>query len=233
MALFAAVPTGARAQDNAAPADAAAPAEGGAKAGSLSERAGYAFGVAIGRQLADTGAEIDLKQFTQAVSDMLAGKPSAMSEDDIRATFQEVQAIAQAKAAEASQMQAESGKKFLDENGKKEGVKTTASGLQYEVLTEGDGSNPAATDEVTVHYRGTLIDGKEFDSSYGRGEPATFPLNGVIKGWTEGVQLMKKGAKYRFFIPSELGYGERGAGADIPPHSTLVFEVELLKINGQ
>lgn len=123
------------------------------------------------------------------------------------------------------------GEKFLTENGQKAGIVTTASGLQYFVFNEGNGVKPKATDNVTVHYKGTTIDGKEFDSSYSRGEPATFPLNGVIPGWTEGVQLMKEGAKYRFFIPSNLAYGERGAGRDIGPNSTLIFDVELIKVN--
>ncbi len=123
------------------------------------------------------------------------------------------------------------GEKFLAENGTAAGVVTTASGLQYQVFTEGSGATPKATDNVTVHYKGTTIDGKEFDSSYSRGEPATFPLNRVIAGWTEGVQLMKEGAKYRFFIPSNLAYGERGAGRDIGPNSALIFDVELIKVN--
>ncbi len=124
----------------------------------------------------------------------------------------------------------EKGEAFLAENGKRDGVKTTASGLQYEVLTEGTGASPKATDTVEVHYRGTLIDGKEFDSSYKRGETIQFPLNGVIPGWTEGVQLMKEGAKYRFFIPSKLAYGSRGAGGVIGPDETLIFDVELIKV---
>jgi FKBP-type peptidyl-prolyl cis-trans isomerase FkpA len=125
----------------------------------------------------------------------------------------------------------EKGEAFLKENAKKEGVKTTASGLQYKVLKEGDGKSPKATDTVQVNYRGTLIDGKEFDSSYKRGEPAEFPLNRVIPGWTEGVQLMKEGAKYQFTIPSKLAYGERGTpGGPIPGNATLVFEIELLKV---
>ncbi len=121
------------------------------------------------------------------------------------------------------------GEAFLAENAKKPNIVTTASGLQYEVLTEGEGPSPSATTSVTVHYRGTTLDGKEFDSSYSRNEPATFPLNRVIAGWTEGLQLMNVGAKYRFFIPSELAYGQRGAGVDIGPNATLIFEVELLK----
>jgi len=123
------------------------------------------------------------------------------------------------------------GEKFLADNAKTAGVVTPASGLQYVVFTEGTGAQPKATDNVTVHYKGTTIDGKEFDSSYGRGEPATFPLNRVIAGWTEGVQLMKEGAKYRFFIPSNLAYGERGAGRDIGPNAALIFDVELIKVN--
>lgn len=123
------------------------------------------------------------------------------------------------------------GEKFLADNAANAGVKTTASGLQYLVFNEGTGAAPKATDNVTVHYKGTTIDGKEFDSSYGRGEPATFPLNRVIAGWTEGLQLMKEGAKYRFFIPSNLAYGERGAGRDIGPNSALIFDVELIKVN--
>jgi FKBP-type peptidyl-prolyl cis-trans isomerase FklB len=121
------------------------------------------------------------------------------------------------------------GEAFLTENAKKENITTTASGLQYEVITEGDGSSPTATTSVTVHYKGTTLDGKEFDSSYSRNAPATFPLNRVIAGWTEGLQLMNKGAKYRFFIPSTLAYGKRGAGADIGPNAALIFEVELLE----
>jgi len=125
----------------------------------------------------------------------------------------------------------EEGRKFLAENGKKPGVITTASGLQYEVLTAGTGETPKLTDKVTTHYKGTLINGKQFDSSYDRGEPATFPVSGVIKGWTEALQLMKVGDKWKLYIPYDLAYGERGAGRDIPPYSTLIFEIELLKVN--
>ena len=124
----------------------------------------------------------------------------------------------------------QAGEVFLAENGKKANIITTASGLQYEVITEGAGNQPSPTDYVTVHYRGTTIGGKEFDSSYSRGAPATFPLNRVIAGWTEGLQLMKEGAKYRFFIPSQLAYGTRGAGRDIGPNETLIFDVELIKV---
>ncbi|MEY4768396.1 MAG: hypothetical protein RL637_1035 [Pseudomonadota bacterium] len=136
--------------------------------------------------------------------------------------------IANATTPEENKAQ---GKAFLAKNAKNEKVKTTASGLQYEILTQGKGRSPQATDTVAVHYKGTLLDGSEFDSSYKRNTPATFPLNGVIPGWTEGLQLMKEGAKYRFYIPSELAYGESGAGQLIAPNSTLIFEVELLKVN--
>jgi len=138
--------------------------------------------------------------------------------------------LAQASVSLKADSAKERGEKFQKENAKKPGVKTTASGLQYEVLKEGTGKSPKATDTVLVHYRGTLINGTEFDSSYKRNEPIEFPLNRVIKGWTEGVQLMKEGAKYRFVIPSDLAYGPRGAGADIGPDETLIFEVELLKV---
>lgn len=123
------------------------------------------------------------------------------------------------------------GKEFMEKNGKREGVTTTASGLQYEVMKMGSGDNPKETDEVTVHYHGTLTDGKVFDSSVERGDPATFPLNGVIKGWTEALQLMPVGSKFKIFLPSDLAYGPQGAGEMIGPHETLIFEVELLKIN--
>ena len=135
--------------------------------------------------------------------------------------------MANAKSAEENLNE---GKAFLEKNAKEDGIKSTATGLQYKVLTEGTGAMPSATDNVTVHYKGTTLDGKTFDSSYDRGEPATFPLNRVIAGWTEGLQLMKEKATYRFFIPSELAYGSRGAGASIGPNATLIFDVELIKI---
>ena len=183
-------------------------------------------------QQATLGLELDQEALKQGFNDGLA--------DTLKFTPEQIQQIAQqgeevlrAKqqemAAQAAEKNIEAGLAYLEENGKREGVVTTDSGLQYEVLTEGEGASPAATDVVKVHYRGTLLDGTEFDSSYKRGEPAEFPLNRVIAGWTEGVQLMKEGAKYRFHIPSELAYGQRSTGA-ITPNSTLVFDVELLEV---
>jgi len=188
----------------------------------------------IARQLTERGIEIDLAQFNEAFKAVVEKKEPILSEDEVSAAFAENQKTLDAKNASGPDKEnLEKGAAFLAGNAKKEGVKTTASGLQYEVIKAGDGPKPKATDEVKVHYHGTLIDGKVFDSSVDRGEPTEFPLNRVIPGWTEGVQLMPKGAKYRFFIPYDLAYGERGAGADIKPYSALIFEVELLDILGQ
>ena len=188
----------------------------------------YALGLGIGHQLKNMGIEdFSLEDFTRSISDVLSDAKPAISHREAQALLNEYfdkQARDQAKDAIAE------GKVFLEENAKKEGVITTKSGLQYQVLTEGSGRSPKATDKVRCHYEGWLINGNVFDSSYQRGEPADFPLNGVIPGWTEGVQLMKEGAKYRFFIPYILGYGERGAGSNIPPYSTLIFDVELIKV---
>ncbi len=198
---------------------------------SLTERISYSYGLMISRQLKERGIEVDLSQFTQAFKTVMDGGQPVMSEDEVAAAFGENQKVLDAKNATGDdKANLEAGQAFLKTNGAKEGVKTTASGLQYQVITAGDGAKPKATDEVTVHYHGTLIDGTVFDSSVDRGEPATFPLNRVIPGWTEGVQLMPKGAKFKFFIPYDLAYGERGTGADIKPYSALVFEVELLDI---
>jgi FKBP-type peptidyl-prolyl cis-trans isomerase FklB len=187
----------------------------------------YAFGVQIGNMMKRQGVDIDPRVFFQAFEEAYAGKKALLSEDEVNKA---VQAESQRAARSAGERNLKDGAAFLAKNAEKEGVKTTASGLQYEVLKEGDGPSPKATDRVQVHYRGTLIDGTEFDSSYSRGQPAAFPLNRVIPGWTEGLQLMKVGAKFRFVIPSKLAYGPRGAGRLIGPHCTLVFEVELLAI---
>ena len=191
------------------------------------DKSSYAIGLNIGMNFNKQKIAINPDVFVAGVKDGLAGKPQ-MTEAEVRETMTNLEKDMESKQKEASQKNASNGKKFLAENKKKEGVKTTASGLQYKVIKEGTGPQPKGTDTVTVNYRGTLIDGTEFDSSYKRGQPATFPLNAVIKGWTEGLQLMKVGSKYQIFIPASLGYGERGAGADIGPNSTLIFEVELM-----
>lgn len=195
----------------------------------------YAIGLDIGQTLKGLDTKIDMQAFNAAVSDRLSDRKPRLDEKEAKAVLQaffkkraEAQAAKRAAAAKANK---EAGEKFLAENAKKAGVKTTASGLQYEVLKAGTGATPKATDTVTVNYRGTLIDGTEFDSSYKRGKPATFPVNGVIKGWTEALQLMKVGGKYRLFIPSDLAYGAHGAGNVIGPDEALIFEVELLGIN--
>ena len=199
------------------------------------DKVSYALGLGIGRQLSDMGAqELNIDDFAQAIKDVIAGRELAI---DNREAQQIVQDFFQAqekkqRAANAAKHQAlkAEGEKYLAENAQKEGVITLPSGLQYQVLREGNGKKPKATDSVRCHYEGMLIDGTLFDSSIQRGEPATFPLNAVIAGWTEGLQLMQEGAKYRFFIPYQLGYGERGAGGSIPPFAALVFDVELLEV---
>ena len=192
------------------------------------DKLSYAWGLAMGSQLKGMGVEtINFEDFIDAVKAAFEGKEPAVSPEEAQKIINEYLTELQEKAFKAAK---EIGAKFLEENGKKEGVHTTASGLQYIIDKEGTGKQPTATDNVTVHYTGRLLDGKVFDSSVARGEPATFPLNRVIPGWTEGLQLMKEGAKYPFFIPSDLAYGAQGAGRDIPPHSTIIFEVELIKV---
>ena len=195
----------------------------------------YALGLNIGQQLAQMGAEeLNADDFAVAVKDVLAGREPKISQQEARNLIQqfvEKQEEKQRKAAEEKGKTAKAdGEKYLADNAAKEGVITLPSGLQYQVIKEGNGKKPKATDKVKCHYEGMLVDGTLFDSSIQRGEPATFPLNQVIAGWTEGLQLMHEGAKYRFFIPYQLGYGERGAGASIPPFSALVFDVELLEV---
>ncbi len=171
--------------------------------------------------------KLDASSLAAGVADVVNDKELKM---DLEQCNQIVQTYMQAQAGKEYADNKQAGVDFLAENKKRPEVKTTDSGLQYEVLTEGTGASPKATDKVTVHYHGTLIDGTVFDSSVERGEPATFPLNGVITGWTEGLQLMKEGSKYRFFIPSNLGYGDRAAGPKIQPFSTLIFDVELINV---
>lgn len=191
------------------------------------DKVSYALGMSIGHQLQQMNAtDLNISDFAQAITDVFNGD-AKLSDADAQAAVQDFfnrKAEEQAKAAKAE------GENFLAENAKKEGVKTLPSGLQYKVLREGNGRKPSATDQVECHYEGTLINGQVFDSSYRRGETATFGLNQVIKGWTEGLQLMQEGAKYRFFIPYDLAYGERGAGQSIPPYAALIFDVELIKV---
>ena len=192
------------------------------------DKVSYALGIGIGRQLADMGAnDIVTEDFAAAMKDVLTGAQLQIDETEAQAMVQE---YLQRKGEERLKNVKAEGEAFLADNAKKEGIVTLPSGLQYQVLQEGNGKSPKATDQVKCHYEGTLINGKVFDSSYRRGEPATFPLNGVIAGWTEGLQLRKEGAKYRFFIPFNLAYGTRGAGQDIPPYATLIFDVELIEV---
>ncbi|WP_028899482.1 FKBP-type peptidyl-prolyl cis-trans isomerase [Prevotella sp. HJM029] len=199
------------------------------------DKLSYALGLGIGHQLLQMNAEgLNIDDFAQAIKDVMTGGELKMKDAEaqqiVQQFFAEQEAIQQAANAEKGKAAKTEGEQFLAENAKKEGVKTTASGLQYQVLREGNGKQPKATDQVECHYEGTLIDGTKFDSSYDRGQTATFPLNQVIAGWTEGLQLMHEGAKYRFFIPYQLAYGERGAGASIPPYAALIFDVELVAV---
>ena len=199
------------------------------------DKLSYALGLGIGQQLAQMGADdISADDFAAAIKDVLSGKELKVSHREAQAIvqdyFQKQEQKLQAERAEAGKAHKEAGEKYLAENAKKDGVITLPSGLQYQVLKEGNGKKPTAKDTVMCHYEGFLIDGTVFDSSVQRGEPATFPLQQVIAGWTEGLQLMQEGAKYRFFIPYRLGYGEGGAGNSIPPFAALIFDVELIQV---
>ncbi len=187
----------------------------------------YSLGMIIGSNLKGSNLKIDFDSFVQGIKDVLGGKPTKYTDEQAQSA---VQAALQAAAAKKGAENLAAGKTFLDANGKKAGVTTTASGLQYEVLVAGTGPKPKATDTVKVNYEGRLLDGTVFDSSYARNAPATFPLSGVIRGWTEGVQLMPVGSKYRLYVPSELAYGQKGAGSTIAPNAVLIFEIELLSI---
>ena len=192
------------------------------------ENLSYALGMVIGHNLKGMGVKnLNATQFAQAVTDVLEGHATLLDDAEAQRTVSE---FLQRQQAEAGKAVREEGERYLAENAQKEGVTVLPSGLQYVVLTEGTGAKPKATDRVKCHYEGRLTDGPVFDSSYRRGEPAVFPLNGVIAGWTEGVQLMGEGAKFRFFIPYQLAYGERGAGQSIPPYAALVFDVELIEV---
>jgi len=192
----------------------------------------YSVGYQFGQNLKKMHADLDAQVLSKGIEDAISGKESLLSEEEMGSSLSNLRQKSVTAMQEALKEQAEKnlveGEKFLAENKTKEGVKTTESGLQYKVLEEGEGPSPKVGDTVTVNYRGTLVDGTEFDSSYARGEPAIFPLTGVIPGWTEALQLMKKGSKWVVYIPPDLAYGERGAGNRIPPNSTLIFEVELI-----
>jgi FKBP-type peptidyl-prolyl cis-trans isomerase len=229
-----------RAQQTPAPATQQQTAAGSQSASSLptqKDKVSYAIGMNIGTNLHRQSVDVDPKVLQQGLQDALAGGKTLLSEEEARATLTEFQNEMRKKQQEKMQQAGETNKKegdaFLASNKPKDGVVTLPSGLQYKILTSGTGPKPKASDSVVCNYRGTLIDGKEFDSSYKRGQPATFPVSGVIKGWTEALQLMPVGSKWQLFVPSELAYAERGSGPDIGPNATLIFEVELLSIQGK
>ncbi len=197
------------------------------------DKESYSLGYQFGQSLKAQGLDINLEAYASGIQDALGGKNPSLSQEEIQKTVSELQqrmvAARQKELKEMAEKNLAEGKVFLEENKKKEGIKTLPSGLQYKVLAEGAGRTPKASDQVTVNYKGSLINGSEFDSSYKRGKPATFQVDKVIRGWTEALQLMKEGSKWQLFIPPQLGYGERGSGS-IPPNSTLIFEVELISV---
>ena len=196
----------------------------------LKDKVSYGVGLSVGSNFKKQGQELNPDALLAGVKDALSGKTPALTENELKDTMEAWSKQMEDKQKVAGEKNAADATKFLAENKKKDGVKTTASGLQYKAMKEGTGAQPKETDTVTVNYRGTLINGTEFDSSYKRGQPATFPVNGVIKGWTEALQLMKPGSKYQLFIPADLAYGPRAVGPDITPNSALIFEVELLEV---
>ena len=199
------------------------------------DKVSYALGLGIGQQLAQMGAsDLNIDDFAQAIKDVIAGNPLQVKHQEaqqiVQNYFAKKEEVLNKQRQEAGKTHKEAGEKYLAENAQKDGVITLPSGLQYQVLKEGNGKKPTAKDSVKCHYEGFLIDGTVFDSSVQRGEPAVFGLQQVIAGWTEGLQLMQEGAKYRFFIPYRLAYGEGGAGASIPPFAALIFDVELIQV---
>ena len=196
----------------------------------LKDKVSYGVGLSVGSNFKKQGQELNPDALLAGVKDALSGKTPALTENELKETMEAWSKQMEDKQKVVGEKNAADATKFLAENKKKDGVKTTASGLQYKVMKEGAGAQAKETDTVTVNYRGTLINGTEFDSSYKRGQPATFPVNGVIKGWTEALQLMKPGSKYQLFIPADLAYGARAVGPDITPNSALIFEVELLEV---
>ena len=238
LALAACSPPDKNAADKAATADAAAKPDAAAKIPGLAtekEQVSYMIGMDIGKSLEPMKGEIDSATIKRAIDDMLNGKEPLLTQEQgmlIMQTFSErMQAKQQEEMAAQSKKNLDTQTAFLAENSKKPGVVTTASGLQYQIITQGTGPKPKATDRVSVHYVGTLLDGTEFDSSFKRNEPAQFVLESVVPGWSEALQLMPKGSKFKLWVPSKLGYGEAGTpGGPIPPNSALVFEIELLDI---
>ncbi len=218
---------------NSTPADEPLP-EGGGNFPSAEAKASYALGVSIGQNLKQQGLTIVCDDFAAGLSDVLNGAPMRLTDAEIVAVLQELERTMRTRqmdrGRELAVTNAREGEAFLAENGKKKGVQTLPSGLQYKVVRQGKGAKPKGTDTVQTHYEGRLIDGTVFDSSYARGEPATFPVEGVIAGWTEALKLMPVGSKWQLYIPANLAYGERGAGQDIGPNATLVFDIELLGI---
>jgi FKBP-type peptidyl-prolyl cis-trans isomerase FklB len=197
----------------------------------LKDKISYVIGRDMAENLRKQGIEIEADAFVQGMKDVMAGKASALSQAEVQQAMMALQQSMSQKQQGKGADNKKAGEDFLAQNKTREGVKTLPSGLQYQVLQQGKGKSPAKTDKVTTHYHGTLIDGTVFDSSYERGQPATFPVNGVIAGWTEALQLMQEGAKWRLFIPSDLAYGARGAGDDIGPNAALIFDVELISVN--
>ncbi|MDD5711449.1 MAG: FKBP-type peptidyl-prolyl cis-trans isomerase [Smithellaceae bacterium] len=199
------------------------------------DKVSYSIGLLMGKDFKSRSIDINTDLFVKGLKDAFSGAKPALTDEEVKKTMAEFQEEVKAKAEATWKAQSDKnlreGETFLADNAKKEGVKTTASGLQYKVISEGKGPIPTANDTVTVNYKGTLIDGTEFDSSYKRGTPATFNVKGIIPGWTEALQMMKTGSKWQLFVPGKLAFGERGAGPQIGPNSTLIFEVELLSIN--
>jgi FKBP-type peptidyl-prolyl cis-trans isomerase FklB len=202
---------------------------------SETDRISYSIGLSIGNNFQEQSIDINLEPLMQGIADAMKREKPLMTDEEIQQTMERFRQTMTAKMQQQKEALADknqqAGDTFLKENQTKKGIVTTASGLQYQVVQEGTGETPGPTDTVVTHYRGTLLNGQEFDSSYKRGQPAVFPVNGVIRGWTEALQLMKTGAKWKLFIPAQLAYGERGAGNAIGPNETLIFEIELLEIN--
>jgi len=206
-------------------------AKGSKKLNTQKQKVSYSIGLDIGNNFKQNAIDIDADKLLLGIKDALSGAKPKLTEEEIRAVMMQFQQDRQSAQSKVGAANLEKGKKFLEANKKKPGVVVLPDGLQYKIITQGKGSKPSATDKVTVNYKGTLIDGTEFDSSYKRGQPASFPVNGVIKGWTEILQLMPVGSKWEVYIPAELAYGERGAGGSIGPNETLIFTIELLSID--